>query len=44
MDGEEFKIRGKEMVDYIVQYLDLIEERRVTPGILNTLDDDQTFG
>ena len=33
MDGQEFKIRGREMVDYIVQYLDEIESRRVTPGI-----------
>ena len=33
MDGEEFKVRGREMVDYIVSYLEDIETRRVTPAI-----------
>lgn len=33
MDSEEFKVRGRQMVDYIVQYLEDIEGRRVTPGI-----------
>lgn len=33
MDSEEFRQRGKEMVDYIANYLDTIEERRVTPAI-----------
>ncbi|KAK8401832.1 hypothetical protein O3P69_001142 [Scylla paramamosain] len=33
MNSEEFRQRGKEMVDYIADYLDTIEERRVTPAI-----------
>lgn len=33
MDGKEFKERGKEMVDYIVKYLDTLGERRVTPSV-----------
>ncbi|XP_050699463.1 aromatic-L-amino-acid decarboxylase-like isoform X1 [Eriocheir sinensis] len=33
MDSSEFRQRGKEMVDYIANYLDTIEERRVTPAI-----------
>lgn len=33
MNSEEFRKRGKEMVDYIVDYLDTISERRVTPNI-----------
>lgn len=33
MDGEEFKKRGKEMVDYIVKYLDTLGDRRVTPSV-----------
>lgn len=33
MDSTEFRQRGKEMVDYIANYLDTIEERRVTPAI-----------
>jgi hypothetical protein len=33
MDGPEFRKRGREMVDYIVDYLDNIDARRVTPNI-----------
>ena len=33
MDISEFRRRGKEMVDYICEYLDSIGERRVTPNI-----------
>ncbi|XP_053642380.1 aromatic-L-amino-acid decarboxylase [Cherax quadricarinatus] len=33
MNSEEFRKRGKEMVDYIADYLDTIEDRRVTPAI-----------
>ena len=33
MDGMEFRKRGREMVDYIVDYLDNIDARRVTPNI-----------
>ncbi|XP_045623400.1 aromatic-L-amino-acid decarboxylase [Procambarus clarkii] len=33
MNSEEFRKRGKEMVDYIANYLDTIENRRVTPDI-----------
>jgi len=33
MDSEEFKVRGRQMVDYIIQYLEEIESRRVTPAI-----------
>ena len=33
MDGLEFRHRGREMVDYVVDYLDNIDARRVTPNI-----------
>lgn len=33
MDSAEFRQRGKEMVDFIADYLDNIKERRVTPQI-----------
>ena len=33
MDSQEFKVRGRQMVDYIIQYLEEIETRRVTPAI-----------
>ena len=33
MDGLEFRHRGREMVDYLVDYLDNIDARRVTPNI-----------
>lgn len=41
MDVEEFRVRGKEMVDYICKYMETLNERRVTPcvepGYLKTL-------
>lgn len=33
MDAAEFRQRGKEMVDYIADYIENIKERRVTPEI-----------
>uniref|UniRef100_A0A5F8GTJ3 Histidine decarboxylase n=1 Tax=Monodelphis domestica TaxID=13616 RepID=A0A5F8GTJ3_MONDO len=33
MDLEEYRERGKEMVDYIFQYLSTVRERRVTPDV-----------
>ncbi|XP_023713317.1 aromatic-L-amino-acid decarboxylase [Cryptotermes secundus] len=33
MDVNEFRVRGKEMVDYICGYLDTLESRRVTPSV-----------
>lgn len=33
MDGKEFRQRGKEMVDYIVEYLETLDTRRVTPSV-----------
>jgi hypothetical protein len=33
MDATEFRIRGKEMIDYVANYLETIEKRRVTPSI-----------
>lgn len=33
MDSGEFRKRGTEMVEYICQYLETIEERRVTPSV-----------
>uniref|UniRef100_A0A1B0GJF5 Putative aromatic-l-amino-acid/l-histidine decarboxylase n=1 Tax=Lutzomyia longipalpis TaxID=7200 RepID=A0A1B0GJF5_LUTLO len=33
MDCAEFRVRGREMVEYICKYLETIEERRVTPDI-----------
>ena len=33
MDGPEFRQRGREMVDYIVDYMENIHDRRVTPNI-----------
>lgn len=33
MDNEEFKQRGKEMIDYICNYLDTLGNRRVTPSV-----------
>ncbi|KAL3862000.1 hypothetical protein ACJMK2_008006 [Sinanodonta woodiana] len=33
MDSKEFRTRGKEMVDYIADYLDNIQLRRVTPEV-----------
>lgn len=33
MDIEEFRVRGKEMVDYICEFMSNIHTRRVTPDI-----------
>ncbi|XP_033023517.1 histidine decarboxylase-like [Lacerta agilis] len=33
MDQEEYRQRGKEMVDYICQYLTSLRERRVSPDV-----------
>ena len=33
MDSSEFRVRGKEMIDYICDYLETINERRVTPNV-----------
>ncbi|XP_044734644.1 aromatic-L-amino-acid decarboxylase-like [Chrysoperla carnea] len=33
MDSQEFRIRGKEMIEYICDYLDTISTRRVTPSV-----------
>ena len=33
MDSNEFRIRGKEMVDFVADYLDSIESRSVLPSI-----------
>lgn len=33
MDSVEFRKRGTEMVEYICQYLENIEDRRVTPSV-----------
>ncbi|XP_063232615.1 tyrosine decarboxylase-like [Bacillus rossius redtenbacheri] len=33
MDTEEFRVRGKEMVEYICEYLSTLEQRTVTPRV-----------
>ncbi|KAI1283058.1 Tyrosine decarboxylase [Halotydeus destructor] len=33
MDSYQWRKRGKEMVDYIAEYMDTIEKRRVTPNV-----------
>ncbi|KAF2894093.1 hypothetical protein ILUMI_12082 [Ignelater luminosus] len=33
MDVEEFRVRGKEMVDYICAYLSTLDSKRVTPNV-----------
>ncbi|KAH3802679.1 hypothetical protein DPMN_156358 [Dreissena polymorpha] len=33
MDAEEFRRRGKEMIDYVADYLENIRERRVFPEV-----------
>lgn len=33
MDAETFRVRGKQMVDYIANYLETIDERRVLPEV-----------
>ncbi len=33
MDSNEFRVKGKEMIDYIADYLENIKNRRVTPDV-----------
>lgn len=33
MNTEEFRVRGKDMVDYMCNYMDTISSRRVTPNL-----------
>lgn len=33
MNVDEFRVRGKEMVDYICRYMETLGSRRVTPNI-----------
>jgi len=33
MDSKEFRKRGKEMIDYVADYLDTIEDRKVLPDV-----------
>lgn len=33
MNSSEFSVHGKDMVDYICQYLDTLGSRRVTPNV-----------
>ena len=33
MDAEEFRKRGKEMVDYIADYMENLRDRRVFPTV-----------
>ncbi|XP_026494990.1 tyrosine decarboxylase [Vanessa tameamea] len=33
MDVDEFRVRGKEMVDYICMYMNTLRKRRVTPSV-----------
>merc|ERR1712035_91941 len=33
MDSAQFKIRGNEMIDYIINYMETVGERRVTPDV-----------
>jgi len=33
MNTQEFRLRGKQMVDYIAEYLETIQSRRVTPNV-----------
>lgn len=33
MDANDFRKRGKQMVDYIADYLETIDERRVLPEV-----------
>ena len=33
MNSKEFRNRGKEMVDYIAEYMETVGERRVTPNV-----------
>merc|ERR1712035_28411 len=33
MDSAQFKVRGNEMIDYIINYMETVGERRVTPDV-----------
>lgn len=33
MNSDEFRVFGKQMVEYIADYLDTIKDRRVTPAV-----------
>lgn len=33
MDTEEFRVRGKAMVEYMCEYMESLPERRVTPSV-----------
>lgn len=33
MDSKKFRVRGREMIEYICDYLETIESRRVTPSV-----------
>lgn len=33
MNADEFRIRGKQLVDFIADYLETINQRRVTPNV-----------
>ena len=33
MDTKEFRQRGREMVDYIAEYMESVGDRRVTPDV-----------
>lgn len=33
MDTEEFRVRGKEMVDYICEFMKTLPDKRVTPNV-----------
>ena len=33
MDSTEFRKRGRELIDYVANYMETIEKRRVTPNI-----------
>lgn len=33
MDSSEFRQRGREMVDYIAEYMESVGDRRVTPDV-----------
>lgn len=41
MDAEEFRLRGKEMIDYVADYIETIRDRKplpdVRPGYLQKL-------
>jgi len=33
MDSAQFKVRGNEMIDYIINYMETVADRRVTPDV-----------